>query len=31
MLTGINNLTIFREPAGTGVPKLVKQLIEKGV
>jgi len=31
MLNGINNLTIFREPAGIGVPKLVKQLIEKGV
>lgn len=30
LLNGVNNLTIFREPAGNGVPKLVKQLIEKG-
>jgi NAD-dependent deacetylase len=29
MLNGIKNLTLFREPAGTGVPKLVKMLIEK--
>jgi NAD-dependent deacetylase len=28
-LKGINNLHIFREPAGTGVPKLVKQLAEE--
>ena len=28
MLQGIQNLTVFREPAGTGVPKLVKQLME---
>jgi NAD-dependent deacetylase len=29
MLQGVKNLTIFREPAGTGVPKLVKQLLER--
>jgi NAD-dependent deacetylase len=29
MLNGIKNLTLFREPAGTGVPKLVNILIEK--
>lgn len=28
MLSGVNNLTIFRETAGLGVPKLVKQLME---
>lgn len=28
MLSGVNNLTIFRETAGLGVPKLVKQLKE---
>jgi len=28
MLSGVKNLTIFREPAGTGVPKLVKQLMK---
>jgi NAD-dependent deacetylase len=27
MLQGVKNLTIFREPAGTGVPKLVEQLM----
>ena len=30
MLQGVTNLTVFREPAGTGVPKLVKQLMESG-
>jgi len=29
MLNGIKNLTLFWEPAGTGVPKLVNILIEK--
>jgi NAD-dependent deacetylase len=28
MLSGVKNLTVLREPAGTGVPKLVKQLME---
>ncbi len=28
MISGISNLTIFCEPAGTGVPKLVNQLLE---
>jgi len=28
MLSGIKNLTVFREPAGTGVPRLVKLLLE---
>jgi NAD-dependent deacetylase len=28
MLSGVNNLTVFRETAGSGVPKLVKQLLE---
>jgi len=27
MLSGVKNLTVFRENAGTGVPKLVKQLL----
>lgn len=27
MLAGVQNLTIFREMAGSGVPKLVKQLL----
>jgi len=27
MPQGVKNLTVFREPAGTGVPKLVKQLM----
>ncbi len=27
MLSGVQNLTVFRESAGTGVPKLVKQLV----
>jgi len=31
MPSGIKNLTVFREPAGTGVPKLVKQLMENGI
>jgi NAD-dependent deacetylase len=31
MLPGVNNLTVIREPAGTGVPKLVKQLLETGL
>jgi len=30
MLQGVKNLLVFREQAGTGVPKLVKQLIESG-
>jgi NAD-dependent deacetylase len=30
MLQGVKNLIVFREQAGTGVPKLVKQLIESG-
>lgn len=30
MLQGVTNLTVFREPAGTGVPKLSKQLMESG-
>jgi hypothetical protein len=30
MLSGVKNLTVFREMAGTGVPKLVKQLMESG-
>ena len=29
MLSGVSNLTVFRETAGTGVPKLVKELMEK--
>ena len=29
MLSGVQNLTVFRETAGTGVPKLVKQLMGK--
>ena len=29
MLDGIKPLTLFREPAGTGVPKLVNMLIQK--
>jgi NAD-dependent deacetylase len=29
MLSGVKNLTIIREPAGIGVPKLVKELLEK--
>lgn len=28
MLQGVNNLTVFRETAGTGVPKLVKMLLD---
>ena len=28
MLSGVNNLTVIRETAGSGVPKLVKQLME---
>jgi len=28
MLSGVQNLTVFREAAGTGVPKLVKQLMQ---
>ena len=28
MLSGVNNLTVIRETAGRGVPKLVKQLME---
>ncbi len=28
MLSGVKNLTVFRETAGEGVPKLVKQLME---
>ena len=28
MLSGVKNLTVFRETAGLGVPKLVKQLME---
>lgn len=28
MLPGVKNLTVFREKAGTGVPKLVKQLMD---
>jgi len=31
MLQGVENLTVFRELAGTGVPKLVKQLMESKV
>ncbi len=27
MLSGVKNLTVFREPAGKGVPELVKQLM----
>ena len=27
MLQGVGNLTVFRETAGTGVPKLVKMLL----
>ena len=30
MLHGVKNLTILRETAGTGVPKLVKQLLKSG-
>jgi NAD-dependent deacetylase len=29
MLSGVKNLTVLRETAGTGVPKLVKQLMER--
>jgi len=29
MLSGVKNLSIIRETAGTGVPKLVKQLMDK--
>lgn len=29
MLSGVQNLKIFRETAGTGVPKLVKQLLDE--
>jgi NAD-dependent deacetylase len=28
MIQGLKNITIFREPAGTGVPKLVNQLMK---
>jgi hypothetical protein len=28
MLSGVKNLTVIREPAGTGVPALVKKLSE---
>lgn len=31
MLSGINNLTIYRELAGTGVPKLVNELLMSAV
>lgn len=30
MLQGVKNLTVYREPAGTGVPKLVNLLLESG-
>jgi NAD-dependent deacetylase len=30
MPQGVKNLTVVRETAGTGVPKLVKQLLESG-
>lgn len=29
MLSGLKNLTVIREPAGIGVPRLVKELLEK--
>ena len=31
MLSGVKNLTVLRETAGTGVPKLVKELMESSV
>ena len=31
MLQGVKNLTVMRETAGTGVPKLVKQLMKSGL
>jgi NAD-dependent deacetylase len=31
MLSGVKNLTVFREPAGSGVPRLVNQLLESGI